>query len=161
MTKQEALNKIKELEDYIKELDDNDVGFKDDEIFLLSAEEYEMYKDEIPHINTYWWLRSHGYNAKYPANIDVSGSVDNFGHSVENVYVGIRPVVKYKDLKVSYKNKDKIIVNGFPFIIIDEENKIAIAEVPINFDRFGNDANDYETSYVRRWLLDWLDEYKK
>ena len=137
-----------------------DIGYKDDDIFLLSKEEYEYYEDKIPHENCWWWLRSPGPNQHDAALVFYDGSVIYGGRSVVRDYCAVRPALKYSNLESqiiqSCLHKDRFLFREFPFRIIDAENKIAIAEVPITFDKFDKESNDYETSYIRRKLLAWF-----
>lgn len=155
MTKEEALNKIKELENYIKTYDEK-IGFEDDVLFLLSWEEYEKYKEMIPYIGISWWLRSPGYCDTRA--VRVRGTCDAFSKNVFDIF-GIRPALKFENLEskiiCSKENPYRIIYKDFPFIIIDEDKKIAIAEVPIGFDMFDKTSNDYQNSYIRDWLEKW------
>lgn len=150
---------IRRLEKY-EENESESIGFADDEICLLSTEEYEKYRDKIPYINTWWWLRSSGDCSSNAADVYGGGSVNNIGHNVRIGNEAMRPALKYSKLKskiiTSEIRKDRFIFNDFPFLIIDEKSEIAIAEVPITFDKFDADSNDYESSYVREWLLNWL-----
>lgn len=145
---------ITEFESYEK------IGFEQDEIFLLSVEEYEKYKDKIPHINTWWWLRSPGSTCVDAAHVYSNGAVDFDGHYIINDDYVIRPALRYSNLK-SEIIKSKIKENAFVFneirwVIIDKENEIAITEMPIAFRRFDAESNDYESSEIRKWLLNWL-----
>lgn len=159
MTKQEALNKIRELENYIKELN-NKIGFEDDKIFLLSIEEYKRYRKKIPSIRTFWWLRSPSTYDNYAAYVrrKPDETIDNFGYNVSYDCIGIRPALKYSNLEseiIDFEEIDYFIWNGVKWKIIDKERRIAIAYMPINFDKFDNVSNNYENSYIRKWLLDW------
>ena len=166
MTKQEALNKIKELEQYVNEMD-NKVRFEDDEIFLLSIEEYEKYKDRIPHVVCWWWLRSPGYHNGYAANVYYGGSVRHSGDLISIASGCVRPALRIPNLSSythcpagsyyqKYRIGDRIVKYDFPWIIIDED--LVIAEVPIAFHRFDAKSNDYATSEVRQLLKDWKEE---
>lgn len=154
MTREEAICKIKELEEYIKSLEEN-IGFENDELFLLSIEEYERYKDNIPLIKIWWWLRSPGDNRGSAALVDEVGSVLDYGSRVSYDY-GVRPALRYSNLESeivkSVTNPKRILYKDFPFIIIDGENKIAISEVPISFEIFDEKSNDYKKSEIRRYL---------
>ena len=55
MTKEEALQKIKELEEYIKNID-QPVGYENVEIYLMSCEEYDKYKQKFYKIQS--WMVS-------------------------------------------------------------------------------------------------------
>lgn len=138
-----------------------DIGYKNDGIFLLSLEEYGYYKSKIPHENCWWWLRSPS-NSQYRATyVEFVGSVFFFGNNVDFVSGAVRPALKYSNLESqiikSTIHKNRFLFNEFPFRIIDAENKIALAEVPITFDMFDKEYNDYETSYIRRKLLSWFE----
>lgn len=121
-------------------------------IFLLSKEEYEKYKDAIPHINICWWLRSPGYYDNYAAIVLTGGSVASHGYSVYGDGVDVRPALRL-DSSSSLKTGDRIIRADFPWIVIGDG--LAIAEVPIAFWRFDEKSNDYEKSEIRKKLLAW------
>lgn len=133
-----------------------DIGYKDDDLFLLAIKEYEHYKNKIPPENCEWWLRNFGPRQNravfhcYGYVVDV----------VVSVFIAVRPALKYSNLESqiikSTIHKDRFLFNEFPFRIIDAEKKIAIAEVPITFDMFDKESNDYETSYIRSKLLAWF-----
>lgn len=133
-------------------------GFKDDVIFLLSVYEYLNYRDFIPPDENVWWLRDSGGKTDNVAITDGVGQECKYS-SVQNYY-GIRPAIKYSKLKDSITNSSlsvgRFIFNNHPFRIIDSFNKIAIAEVPIALDMFDYESNKYETSTVRKKLLQWL-----
>ena len=169
MTKTEIAKRIEELgnevQDLKNQLDKVDkVGFEDDEMFLLSTHEYEQYKESIPHINAYWWLRSPGYYSNYAAYVINVGSVNFYGLGVDYVFDCVRPALKFKSTSYFLKRNetgtwteakigDRIIAYNFPWIIIDKD--LAIAEVPIAFRRFDDKSNDYETSEIRKFLKEW------
>lgn len=138
-----------------------DIGYKNDEIFLLSIEECEYYEDKIPHKNCCWWLRSPGFSQDRAVRIFDDGSVYYYGLIVVGGTYAVRPALKYSNLESqiikSRLHKDRFLFNECPFRIIDRENKIALAEVPITFDMFDKESNDYETSYIRRKLLSWFE----
>lgn len=158
MTKQEALDKIKELEKFIKDLDES-IGFDDDKIFLLSIEEYKKYIDKIPHMTTWWWLRSSGHSSYFAAYVSKEGYVCAYGLSVNYGEGSVRPALKYTSLNtIKSKDKDCFVWNETKWKIIDEEKKIAISCLPITFEMFDNDSNDYASSEIREWLLNWFEE---
>ena len=129
----------------------------DDEIFLLSTEEYIKYKSNIPLINAWWWLRSPGIRSCNAALVNNGGSVDDRGSSVSSDIFAARPalrITKSANLKIG----DRFIKYDFPWIYIGDE--LAIAEVPIAFRKFDSVSNDYEHSRIRRFLLGWLKERK-
>lgn len=154
MTKQEALEKIKELENYIKELDEQ-VGFEDDEIFLLSKEEYEKYKDEIPYHSVWWWLRSPSLFDNLVAGVYSDGDTSENGHYVDYI-CAVRPAIHIPNPNgLPYKIGERIMRKSYPWIVIDEEEGIAIAETPISFRSFDKENSNYENAEIRKFLLDW------
>lgn len=126
-----------------------------DSIFLLSQDEYEKYKDRIPKCNSYWWLRTPDYYSSNASCVNDFGNVYYYGIYVYINY-GVRPALKSNIFKEVGK---KYSVNTYSFTCIDEG--LGIATVPISFDMFDSKSNDYETSYIRRWLLEWLKEGEK
>ena len=142
-------------------LDENKIGFKDDEIFLLSVDEYKQYKENIPRMNSWWWLRSPGSFGIDAAIVDYDGSVHYYGYVVDIDLACVRPALKYSNLKseISESKKENCFIwNEIRWTIIDKEKEIAIAEMPIAFMMFDNDSNDYETSEIREFLKKWKDE---
>ena len=154
MTKEEALRKLIELEDYIKKLDEEKIGYKEDKLFLLSIEEYEKYKDIIPECKTIWWLSSPGSYDKFAAYVDGSGWVDVFGNFVDTANLGIRPALKIETY--GYDIGETIVYKYHPYIVIDKD--LCIAKVPIDFDKFDEESNDYESSYIRTKLKEFTEE---
>lgn len=136
-------------------IEESCAGFGGDEIFLPSIEEYEKYKDVIPHINTWWWLRSPGNPQGSATYVDYGGSVGSVGYSVSTDIVCVRPMI-HLPTNIIASIGDKIYLYSFPWVVIDEH--LAIAEVPIGFEKFDDGSNNYEESYIRKFLLDWLKE---
>ena len=138
----------------------NNIGFEEDPIFLLSATEYEHYKNKIPFIQGLWWLRSPGNNFRTAASVFSSNNA-NYYSEIEYCSVIVRPAIKYSSLRSKITKSsccnNRIIFMDHPFRIIDPVNEIAIAEVPIALNQFDVESNDYETSCVRRKLLKWFE----
>ena len=133
------------------------VGFGDDPIFLLSKEEYEKYKDRIPQIKCWWWLRSPGDLSNYAADVHRDGSADHGGDIVYISGFAVRPALRISNLKsFNSGGKNKIVFNGVTWVKIDEN--LYISELPIDFRRFDSTSNIYETSEIRKFLLNWLEE---
>ena len=131
MTREEALKNLKELEDYIKKLDEA-TGYKEDKIFLLSKKEYKKYENVIPRCKTSWWLRSPGFDDEYTIYVNRSDAIIGYGVNVRSEYLGIRPALKI-DTKL-HQIGDRISYKSFSFTVIDKD--LCIATVPINFNMF-------------------------
>ena len=129
-----------------------------DELFLLSIEEYEKYKGVIPVIGSWWWLRSPGSLSLDASSVNYDGSVNADGNLVRGT-LGIRPAFRVQKSEIlNLKIGDRKIYYDFPFIKIDED--LLIAEVPIAFEKFDDESNDYEKSYVKRFLEEWKEGRK-
>jgi len=156
MTKEEALAKIKELQEYFDKCDEMKVGFDDDEIFLLSEVEYEKYYCVLPHMNCCRWLRSPVEDIDCAALILDDGSLGLIGKHIDSYDVAVWPALR---VKFSFREVgERFIMYEFPWIMIDKE--LAIAEVPIALRRFDESSNDYEKSEIRQFLFDWLKNRK-
>ena len=128
----------------------------DDKIFLLSKEEYKTYQDVIPTINLWWWLRSPGYKSNRATGVDYGGFVRNRGNFVTYGDGAVRPALRVDEY---FEIGQRIIVADYPWIVVD--SNLAIAETPIAFRRFDEKSNNYETSEIRQFLLDWYKERMK
>lgn len=124
------------------------------EINLLSAEEYEKYRDRIPHINCWWWLQSPGCSSDRAATVHSDGSVLYDGYFVDRSNGAVYPALKISDYR-KYEIGKRVVLYSFPWIIIDEG--LAIAEVPIAFHKFDAKSNDYENSEIKKFLNDWFE----
>lgn len=136
------------------------VGFNNDTLFLLSIEEYEKYKDRIPHINCWWWLRSPGTKPEWATSVYEDGSVDHYGHGAKYDNDAVRPVLRIaRPDKYNIQIGMRTIQYDFPWIVIDKD--LAIAEVPIAFRRFDEKSNDYANSEIRKFLFDWMEKRQR
>ena len=152
----DAIKIVKETMDTKKDEFDKDVFIVEkDQIFLLSIEEYHKYKDVIPHIQCWWWLRSPSRSSSnYAAHVDCDDIVCYNSH-VSNINGVVRPVIQYNDNIITSSIGSRFAWNGVTWIIIDTEKALAIAEMPIGFEKFDDKSNNYATSHIRHWLLDW------
>ena len=159
-TEKEIEQLQKKIEKEISKLQRDDTfGFEDDSIFLLSKEEYEQYKDQIPQINCWWWLRSPGYFSCNVAGVNSDGSISNYGDCVHHNNNAVHPALKLKSIDPLYYNKTRdgrgVIYCGTTWECIDEEKEYYIAEMPIAFRRFDGKSNDYALSEIRKFLYNW------
>ena len=131
--------------------------FIGDEIFLLSNEEYETWKKNIPQIQTEWWLRSTDsswFTADYVLRAYGGASYD------VTAIIGVRPALKIPTIDVGAS----VWKYGTTWVGIAPG--IGISEMPIGFEPFDMLSNldysdyypGYENSYIRKWLRLWLEE---
>lgn len=152
---------VEKLEREIAEAEaKREIGYENDPIFLLSIEEYEKLKDAIPTLPIWWWLRSPILNDdKYARIVNERGASYDCGFVC--IEGAVRPVIDLN--KVGS-------LNFFYFIDFDGVHKISslgttwvklvddyyIAENPIAFKKFDSTTNDYESSEIRLFLLNWF-----
>ena len=137
-----------------------EIGYEDDKIFLMSIDEYKFYKNRIPTLKTYWWLRSPGLYQLRAAGVFNGGSVCYDGYYVDYDDCCIRPVIKLlRDSEYSSVDiGSKITFHSHRFIIIDFDDYYiyAISISGLWYAHYDKDSNDYEDSYIRKWLNAWF-----
>ena len=77
---------------------------------------------------------------------------------ISNIQLGkeckpIKPTVFIRD---EQRSTWLLVFNGVTWIQIDDD--LYISELPIAFRRFDEESDDYETSEIRKFLLNWFEE---
>ena len=125
-------------------------------VTLLSKEEYEEYKDNIPENGQFWWLRSPGSTATHAAMVHRDNYIVNIN---VNMSMPVRPILEC-DLdstglqignKVRLANRNWTVFNGNMFIC-----DTSVGSSVFNPDQNAEDANVYETSEIKTWLDNWV-----
>ena len=131
-----------------------------DRIFLMSIDEYKFYKNRIPTLKTSWWLRSPGHGRRYAAGVYDIGAVSHGGFCIYDDNRCIRPVIKLlRDSEYSSVDiGSNITFHNHRFIVIDFDDYYiyAISISGLWFSYFDSDSNNYEDSYIRKWLNTWF-----
>lgn len=125
-------------------------------MFLLSIEEYERYKDKIGAREYCWWLRSPGRDTDFVAGVNYSGRAIDHGYVINNYDYGVCPALY---VPKAYLN-DRFVINGremvrysnIDWIALDEETGLYLSAYPLFFDKFDDESNDYENSYIKSKL---------
>ena len=129
-----------------------------DGITLLSIEEYNKYKENIPSSTGCWWLRSPGYNSDDRATVvNTDGSVDYLGEDVDYSIYRVRPVLKISNHNLKVKNR--LEFKNYLWTVISENLAICdtfIGRYCFRKNRVGENANDYNTSDIKKYIEDWL-----
>lgn len=138
-----------------------------DKIFLLSVDEHEKYYDKIPKYDAenknysyWWWLRTpykHGASSASGAFV-VYGNDGYVIYDSVNYYYAVRPALDISDFNDLEIINGRFTHLGAEWQVIDDN--LAIAVEPIFDSEFGKD-NNYETSAVRKKLLEWYDREAK
>ena len=124
------------------------------EITLLTVEEYERYKPQIPTINAWWWLRSPGYDQDDAALATAGGGVDYNGDSVNHGSNAVRPALKSDAINLPVGKK--FIALGNRWVVIDDH--VAVSKDVVTHRRYDRKSNDWETSELKEWLEEWARE---
>ena len=77
----------------LKLKDDGRFGHK---LFLLSRDEYKKYRNKIPRVDGWWWLRSPGSGTGYAAIVKPDGSVVSGGNDVNYGAHCVRPALRLR-----------------------------------------------------------------
>lgn len=130
------------------------------EITLLTKEEYQKYNGmhRIPAVNESWWLRSPGHDQGYVSFAHsggdlfyFSGGVSSYGYYVCCDFCAVRPALKSKVLNLSVGTMFAAI--GNTWIMIDDH--FAISVDVVSHQKYDDNTNTWETSYLKSWLENW------
>ena len=122
---------------------------------LLSLEEFEMYRDNIPELNTMWWLRTSA--GKHAAVCIATDNVDVHHADIE---CAIRPALQLSGLS-DCKIGDNFEFKGHTWTVISDDCALcdeAIGRHPFRRDWRAADSNAYEVSDVKKYIEDWYNE---
>lgn len=98
MTKEEALKKIEESEEFVVGMNSK-VDLDDVEVTLLSVEEAKALPGDILAFPDWWWLSSPVKNPGKAAYVEYGNSVDcENGYFIINKYNCVRPALKIYNL---------------------------------------------------------------
>lgn len=154
------IEELKKLKKQYEKLHEEIIDFEKDPVFLLSVEEYEKYKDKIPHINCDWWLRErHGEKRDIVACVDDTNKLSSCGADFEFIRY-VRPALRLDPDGWGIEHLPNCIVYcGIKWIKID--TGLYIAELPIASKQFDSRPFlSYAFSDIREFLLDWYEERK-
>lgn len=131
---------------------------------LLSLEEYNNYKNIIPHLDKNWWLRSPGYRSRDAAFVyGVDGYVFDNGFNVPNPF-GVRPVLQINLSSSNLSVGDEFVIGKHKFTVISESYAISNSNIgwcPFRKDYKADNANNYEASDVKKFVDEWYEELTK
>lgn len=133
-----------------------------EEVTLLSAEEYNAYKERIPPVHCWWWLRSPGRGTDLAANVRSEETTDYRGDLVVHGTCAVRPVLKIRNpLAANLEILDRFTLAKHTWTVISED--LAICDDIVGKTCFRNDwkaadANIYEVSDIKTWLAGWTQE---
>lgn len=134
-----------------------DISIKD--ITLLSIEEFEQYRDNIPLLNALWWLRSPGYDTYQVACI-YGDAVYYHGDFVGHDDYTVRPAAIIQ-LDPNLQIGNKIELAGYTWTMVAENIALCdkgVGQTYFRKDFKAPDANVYEKSDVKKWLKTWTQE---
>ncbi len=127
-------------------------------ITLLSAEEYEQFKNNIPPINSdWWWLRSPGHNDRAAIVLD-DGTADTY--SVNYGHIAVRPALILNSESSSLKIKDEFEFGEHKWTVISDTYAICndtIGDHCFREDWRAEDSCDYEKSDIKKYVENWYE----
>lgn len=127
-------------------------------ITLLSSKEYDEYKNIIPIINGWWWLRSSGSHRSFAT--EVYNDDSPCSRYVSNVSGCVRPALigNFKSSNLRYS--DKFILIGYNWTVLNDWLALCddvVGKTYFRKDANASDANDFEHSDIKKWLYRWTE----
>lgn len=127
-------------------------------ITLLSIDEYKEAGKAIPPINFRWWLRSKDYD-RGVYSVRMMGNVPCIWADApdSDMVVGVRPVLVLKP--AGLKIGEHFSYKGYHWTYIGKNRAICattMTRMAFRADSGAPDADDYEKSDVRDYLMNWL-----
>ena len=123
------------------------------DVMLLSKEEYSEFKENIPKIFCWWWLRSPGTHSYDAAYVRHDGAVYSYGHYVISAPVCVRPALIGDFKSSNLKIKDKFWYKNYIYTVISDD--MAICDFTVGKTYFDEMSNNYETSNIKKWVDNW------
>lgn len=139
-----------------------DVDVMVDGITLLSVEEYEKHKRDIPSMSSSWWLRSRGIFDFDAALVTGYDAVYCCGYNVTDHELVVRPALKINPESSNLQIGDKILFRGYRWTVISAEYVLCdegVTQMVFRRDWRADDANVWEASDVKKWLEEWLENW--
>ena len=125
---------------------------------LLSIEEVKVLPQWILANGHWWWLQSPGYTCYNAAFVYIGGSVDTYGHNVDDTKGGVRPTLKVSNLP-NLTIGETVGIFGLLAQYIGNDS-VLLCE-PIGYHRFDAESNNYERSEIKSYLDDWFEEKRR
>ena len=129
---------------------------------LLSIEEAKELSPELRKYERWWWLWSPGDASLGAAGVDYDGSVYDLGYIVYNSRDAVRPALQISNLQSSnLQIGDVFTFGGKPFQIISDNLAFCLSDIgtcAFREDWKVANANDYETSDVKKFVDEWFNE---
>lgn len=128
-------------------------------ITLLSLDEAESLPEDIRAIDKWYWLRSPGFNCYNAALIYFDGSVFDYGNLVYCDFGAVRPALKISNLKsYDFEDYSKVRLFDKDWFVLNNLNYLLLAPGDLGNHRFDEKSNNYETSEIKKFLENWLQE---
>ncbi len=130
-------------------------------ITLLSLEEYQELKPNIPPLDAWWWLRSPIDGSSYASGVSFSGYAGAYyGSGVDFSDSAVRPtlILESSDLDIG----DNFEFGNHIFTVISDKYALcndSIGDHCFRKDWKAKDANDYEKSDVKKYIESWAKEH--
>lgn len=129
-------------------------------ITLLSIEEYTKALRNIPRLYGQWWLRSPGAADNTAAFVYPAGNVSCYGAYVGKTF-GVRPALLFDPERLNLTIGTKVRIGGVAWTHIAENILLCdniLRMMPFCKEPSSLTANYYETSDVRKFLEEWLED---
>ena len=126
------------------------------EVTLLTKEQYEQYKEKIPPIEDWYWLKTPGEYMLDVAFVYKDGNVYFF--DVNHSSGGLRPVFELTEATENLAAEDIVKFAGYDWTMLTDKIGICneiIDQIAFNEDWLKENANSYEDSDIKSRLDKW------
>lgn len=131
---------------------------------LLSVEEAKKVPEKLRKFNSWWWLRSPGCSTDYAACVNSHGYVGEGGEYVYYNDISVRPALQLNiESFDSISDGTKLRIGTYDFTVVCN-GKYALCDTSIGksvfyirINRQVENANNYETSDVKKSVDDWYE----
>lgn len=134
-------------------------------ITLLSVEEYEECKKNIPLLKHWWWLRSPGIYDNCAAIVDSDGDAFKSGYYTNDENGAVRPALRIANpetanLQIGDRFITECMGDENEWIVISDDLALSVEAIEVGHFRGGREAKDaiYEVSAVKEFIEDWAAE---
>lgn len=129
---------------------------QDIDITLLTSDEFEKYKSNIPSTYDSWWLRTPGADSCSVACVLANGNVNTTDCFYDFIPQGVRPAVIFNDGS-NVSVSDKLEIGGNVYTVLDTNYEgvgkaLALCDKCVANTFFDLSSNAWETSQLKHWL---------
>ena len=140
---------------YIKTNDGKQVIITDIRLLTLTESQNLLRSYDRAFTNN-WWLYDAGCSDGYVMHVTYEGNINRYGTNIKIDEYSVRPVVQLANIEpVMYRCGDMFEIGTYKFKLITN-NLAWLYSQDIGRTYFDKDYTDYNKSYIKEYINDWL-----